>query len=133
MKHRELEERENKILEPYLPKLKNPEMVFALLRKRFPEWTSIYAVKQNLSGIYVEDLQRLVDQGLLEKQKFLAGQDENNKPVFEEWFRLTPNGFSYINNAEHHKTNKWLFWLTIITAISGVMQLAVGVLQIMLK
>ncbi|MBI2451638.1 hypothetical protein HYV50_01005 [Candidatus Pacearchaeota archaeon] len=91
--HREQEKKEIQLLRPFLPKLKNYDNLFKIFEERFPKWTSIYAVQQNLNLVYLEDLERLAESHFLEKQKFLVGEDKDNKQTSEYWFRLSPNGF----------------------------------------
>ena len=131
MNSKKQREIENKFLEPYLPEF-NHKLLFNLLQNRFPQWMSVDAIKQNIRNIHPEDLETLETQHFLEKRKVPMGEDENGKVQDENWFRLSPSGFSYLMSLATNDTNKWLLLLTIITLVIGLIQIGIGLIGVLI-
>jgi len=105
-------------------KLKDYKQMFEIFEKRFPNWLSLKALRQDINTVYPEDLEMLEKGGYLQKQDFVVGK-ENDKPLREPWYRLAPEGFLFLNNLRTKRTNNLLLALTIILTFLGIVQIAI--------
>jgi len=101
-------------------KERNPKLLFGLLEKNFPGWIDYEYIKDvgKFNFLMEKDLKDLTKAGFLDKQPFEAW-DKNRKLLGynRNHYRLTPQGFNFLNSLRNRRTNILLIILTIIMTI----------------
>lgn len=105
---------------------RNYNSLFKLLERYFPGWIDHYYIREmgNFDFLMEKDLKELVKFGFLNKSPFEAWDKNHNKLGYKtDHYRLSPQGFNFLNNLRNRTTNKILVWITIMIAIVTGIQL----------
>jgi len=111
------------LLKPYFKYDKSYDRLFLYLEGYFPSFVAYRRIKDELRMITINwsDVERLREDGYLESLKE-RGFNPPAGSKAEDFFRLTPQGFQFLNNIHVRRLNRRLFYLTVVLIVLGLIQ-----------
>ena len=115
---------------------KDFERLLEAFKIEFPGWISDKYLKEyyNLSFFGASDLERLNQQGVLDKEPYANPKKlEKGKVKYENMYRLSPKGFNILSDVKYKELNKYVIILTLILIGTGLTQIFLMIIQIILQ